>query len=30
LSLGKKYEKYMSSGEDSDWDNDLPKKKEIK
>lgn len=25
-SLGKKYEKYVSSGEDSDWDNDGPKK----
>ncbi len=30
LSLGKKYEKYVSSGEDSDWNEDQPKKKEIK
>lgn len=25
LSLGRKYEKYESSGEDSDWENDKPK-----
>lgn len=30
LSLGKKYVKPVSSGEDSDWDNDEPKKKELK
>lgn len=27
LSMGKKYEKYLSSGEDSDWDDEKPKKK---
>ena len=26
ISLGKKYEEYVSSGEDSDWDNDNKKK----
>lgn len=26
-SLGKTYEKYVSSGEDSDWDEKEPKKK---
>jgi hypothetical protein len=25
LSLGKKYETYKSSGEDSDWENDKKK-----
>ena len=29
MSLGKKYDEYKSSGEDSDWDNDN-KKKEVK
>ena len=27
MSMGKKYEEYVSSGEDSDWEND---KKEVK
>ena len=25
MSLGKQYEEYKSSGEDSDWENDKPK-----
>ena len=29
MSLGQKYEEYVSSGEDSDWENDN-KKKEVK
>jgi hypothetical protein len=27
LSMGKKYEKYISSGEDSDWNDDKKEKK---
>lgn len=30
LSMGKNYEKYVSSGEDEDWDNDNPKKPQLK
>lgn len=30
LSLGQKYTPYVSSGEDSDWESEEPKKKEIK
>ena len=30
MSLGKKFEEYISSGEDEDWDNENPKKAELK
>lgn len=30
LSMGKKYEKYVSSGEDEDWNDDEPKKPQLK